>query len=365
MAALLRGLDGRRAQRAVLGDADRDGLDRGAVVPGARRAARRGPARSTSTPPTCWRPTRARPPPRAPPRSSRPRSAARAVRSGGPGASAVVVVEGANRVGVPLAAVLAASGVGRVSVRDTGLVDRRRRDRRRAERGRRGPAPGAGGGRRDPAGQPAHRPAPAARRRPPTSSSSPVRGPPRTRWPPPSTGAQVPHLVATVRGETGVVGPLVVPGVTSCLRCADLHRRDADPRWPRLAAQLTADRAAAQRSHRHLPAHRRHRGPAGAGLPGRQRRAGHAGRDRRAAAAGPPAARAAVAAAPRLRLRRGLREHSDGAIDHSRGRRRDDSSRRDRRPAGNNGRLTEPTSSPETTRQRPSRARGPARRTRE
>jgi bacteriocin biosynthesis cyclodehydratase domain-containing protein len=50
----------------------------------------------------------------------------------------------------------------------------------------------------------------------------------------------VPHLVATVRGQTGVVGPLVVPGATSCLHCADLHRRDADPRWPRLAAQLTS-----------------------------------------------------------------------------------------------------------------------------
>jgi hypothetical protein len=49
----------------------------------------------------------------------------------------------------------------------------------------------------------------------------------------------VPHLVATVRGETGVVGPLVVPGGTSCLRCGDLHRRDTDPRWPVLAAQLT------------------------------------------------------------------------------------------------------------------------------
>jgi hypothetical protein len=53
----------------------------------------------------------------------------------------------------------------------------------------------------------------------------------------------VPHLVATVRGETGVVGPFVVPGATSCLRCADLHRRDADPRWPTLAAQLTATEA--------------------------------------------------------------------------------------------------------------------------
>ena len=57
--------------------------------------------------------------------------------------------------------------------------------------------------------------------------------------------AGVPHLVATVRGRTGVVGPLVVPGVTSCLRCADLHRRDADPRWPLLAAQLTAGTAPA------------------------------------------------------------------------------------------------------------------------
>jgi hypothetical protein len=55
--------------------------------------------------------------------------------------------------------------------------------------------------------------------------------------------AGVPHLVATVRGATGIVGPLVVPGETSCLRCGDLHRRDADPRWPHLAAQLTAAEA--------------------------------------------------------------------------------------------------------------------------
>jgi hypothetical protein len=57
--------------------------------------------------------------------------------------------------------------------------------------------------------------------------------------------AGIPHLVATVRGQTGVVGPFVVPGVTSCLRCADLHRRDADPRWPGFAAQLTAGEAPA------------------------------------------------------------------------------------------------------------------------
>jgi hypothetical protein len=53
--------------------------------------------------------------------------------------------------------------------------------------------------------------------------------------------AGTPHLVATVREETGVVGPLVLPGSTSsCLRCADARRRDDDPAWPRMAAQLAA-----------------------------------------------------------------------------------------------------------------------------
>ena len=34
-------------------------------------------------------------------------------------------------------------------------------------------------------------------------------------------------------------GPLVLPGRTSCLRCADLTRRDADPQWPMVLAQLS------------------------------------------------------------------------------------------------------------------------------
>lgn len=58
----------------------------------------------------------------------------------------------------------------------------------------------------------------------------------------------VPHLPVRVRDGIGLVGPLVIPGVTSCLECADLHRRDRDAAWPALAAQLrdtvgTADRA--------------------------------------------------------------------------------------------------------------------------
>lgn len=50
--------------------------------------------------------------------------------------------------------------------------------------------------------------------------------------------ARVPHLTVRVRDGTGVIGPLVLPGRTSCLGCADLHRRDRDAAWPALAAQL-------------------------------------------------------------------------------------------------------------------------------
>jgi bacteriocin biosynthesis cyclodehydratase domain-containing protein len=52
--------------------------------------------------------------------------------------------------------------------------------------------------------------------------------------------AGIPHLVARVRETTGVVGPLVLPGRSSCQRCHDLHRTDRDPAWPRIAAQLSA-----------------------------------------------------------------------------------------------------------------------------
>jgi bacteriocin biosynthesis cyclodehydratase domain-containing protein len=58
----------------------------------------------------------------------------------------------------------------------------------------------------------------------------------------------VPHLPVRVRDGIGLVGPLVIPGVTSCLGCADLHRIDRDAAWPAIAAQLrdtvgVADRA--------------------------------------------------------------------------------------------------------------------------
>ncbi|MCW2811569.1 MAG: hypothetical protein JWP61_2027, partial [Friedmanniella sp.] len=47
-----------------------------------------------------------------------------------------------------------------------------------------------------------------------------------------------PHLLIRSWGTGVSVGPLVLPGRSSCLRCADLVRRDADPAWPGLLPQL-------------------------------------------------------------------------------------------------------------------------------
>jgi len=46
------------------------------------------------------------------------------------------------------------------------------------------------------------------------------------------------HLLLSLRDGTPVVGPLVRPAGSPCLNCLDLHRRDRDPGWPTLAAQL-------------------------------------------------------------------------------------------------------------------------------
>ncbi len=239
LAALLRGLDGRRTQRTVLAGAAAAGLDPGRV--GALLDGLRGTGAlldldaadllvSDAGPAAAARTTAELPAARGGSGTSRWRARR----------AASVVVEGATRVGVPLAALLAASGVGRVTVSDDGVAT----------------ATDAvvGGLTTDDEGRPrgsaaadaVRRASPLTDLRPLPPGVSPdlvVLSRPWSASDPLVAGlrdAGVSHLVATVRGETGVVGPLVVPGVTSCLRCADLHRRDADPRWPVLAAQLTA-----------------------------------------------------------------------------------------------------------------------------
>jgi bacteriocin biosynthesis cyclodehydratase domain-containing protein len=56
------------------------------------------------------------------------------------------------------------------------------------------------------------------------------------------TRAQVPHLAVLAGEAIGIVGPLVVPGRTACLRCLDYVRAGNDPAWPLILAQLATRR---------------------------------------------------------------------------------------------------------------------------
>jgi hypothetical protein len=53
--------------------------------------------------------------------------------------------------------------------------------------------------------------------------------------------SHVPHLAVTAGVARTVVGPLVLPGRSSCLSCAHRHRTDADPEWPVVARHLADD----------------------------------------------------------------------------------------------------------------------------
>jgi hypothetical protein len=164
---------------------------------------------------------------------------------GGAGALArrrksAATVLGAGRVGAPIAVLLASAGVGYVKVKDPGLTQPAdlapagitfdQLDRRRdtaAQRAAQRAAPGVTAG------------LPTGRSEPDVAIISPAGALDRggcDRL----VESGVPHLYAGVRERVGVVGPLVLPGRSSCLRCHDLHRGDRDPSWPRVAAQLVA-----------------------------------------------------------------------------------------------------------------------------
>jgi hypothetical protein len=138
--------------------------------------------------------------------------------------AARVVVRGAGRVGSLVAALLATSGVAAVVVDDPEAV--RPQDT--------GPAAAdladCGQGRAEVARQRLARVAPSAVGVPAAADLEVL-----CRPGPLPDG---PHLVAEVRDGVGIVGPLVVPGRTPCLRCLDLTRTDLDPDWPALSAQL-------------------------------------------------------------------------------------------------------------------------------
>jgi hypothetical protein len=57
------------------------------------------------------------------------------------------------------------------------------------------------------------------------------------------TRERIPHLAVTAGTARAVVGPLVLPGRSSCLSCAHRHRTDADPGWPSVARRVSTDDA--------------------------------------------------------------------------------------------------------------------------
>lgn len=152
--------------------------------------------------------------------------------------AATVVVDGRTRLALALAISLATAGVGRVVVDTAGTVE----------------AGDVGiGYRLADVGLPRSRAARDALRRAVPS----VRTGPPTRCRPdlvvladalvPDPDVlhdlqvrQVPHLAVHAHEGVAVVGPLVLPGRSSCLRCVQLRRTDLDRMWPKLAAQLVS-----------------------------------------------------------------------------------------------------------------------------
>ncbi len=145
-----------------------------------------------------------------------------------------VRVHGAGRIGASVASLLAGSGIGRVSCTDprpAGLADLAPAGLHHADLG----IPAERGAAR------------AIRRIAPGVRTAGADRPPDlavlTGEPEPGLIIRlmregVPHLRVTAAEAIAVVGPLVTPGRSACIRCIDLTRRDRDPAWPLVAAQL-------------------------------------------------------------------------------------------------------------------------------
>ncbi|MDQ1668720.1 MAG: hypothetical protein QOE40_781 [Actinomycetota bacterium] len=153
--------------------------------------------------------------------------------------TSVVGVRGAGRVGASIATLLAAAGVGALLVDDPATTTARDTAPAGAA------AADVGLPRQDAALRSAKRVAPAVRSSIPRRRHeadlivlAPV-GLVEPHLPDRLLRRGVVHLFAGVRDGTGIVGPLVLPGRSSCHRCHDLHRADRDPAWPSVAAQLT------------------------------------------------------------------------------------------------------------------------------
>jgi hypothetical protein len=152
--------------------------------------------------------------------------------------SAAVRVYGGGRIGASVATLLAASGAFRVTCRDPGVT------------GYADLAPGGlgyediGVSRASSVARAISRAAPETKR-----AEDGVRAPDLAVLAGPAdpqevaalVRAGVPHLSAVADEAIGVVGPLVIPGRSACLRCGDLVRAERDPAWPMILAQSSGD----------------------------------------------------------------------------------------------------------------------------
>ncbi|MBI0300051.1 ThiF family adenylyltransferase [Streptomyces sp. PRKS01-29] len=188
-----------------------------------------------------------------------------------------VQVRGAGRVGAAVAAALSGSGIGRVDVVDGGCVEPwdvapgglsaeqigERRDlaaRRVVRRAAPAPLPRRSARRRSSAEErpPSGERTPSGER-PPSGQRAPSAEPglalvviaprdglaayaPDPEQARPLLASGTPHLYAGVIEATGVVGPLVVPGITPCAGCAAAGRAEREPVWPRMLAQWRSGR---------------------------------------------------------------------------------------------------------------------------
>ena len=67
--------------------------------------------------------------------------------------------------------------------------------------------------------------------------------------------ARIAHLPVVLRDGEVIIGPLIHPGLSACLRCLDLHRRDRDRAWPRILSQITTPTSDLGISVDAVPAH--------------------------------------------------------------------------------------------------------------
>ena len=159
-----------------------------------------------------------------------------------------VQVRGAGRVGGAVAAVLAASGVGRVEVVDGGSVleqDTSPCGLLVADTGRPRAAAARAAVRRAAPGRPDDR---TGGQRVPDLVVIAPRGDAAGLLADPGLSrellhAGVPHLYAGVLETLGTVGPFVLPGRSACGGCLSHHRADEDPAWPVLLAQHCSGRS--------------------------------------------------------------------------------------------------------------------------